>query len=399
MTTQRTGFVLRLWWIAPLLCLIYALMLVIQRGDALVLVTIGTDYAPPELADSAYSAEGYDGQSVYYIARYGWQGADYIDIPAYRFQRILLPFLSGLLALGQVALLPWTLLLMNLFAIAGGTFLLEHLLREYRMSPWYAAGYALSAGVFGAGRLTTTEPLAYGLVIAGIYFARHKKWVLGAISFALAALAKEMTLIFPAVYALHLLFLSSQSNKSSWIQRLGQAFLFGVGAVVPFILWQIVLYQQFGAFGVGSGGDKATRFELIPFMGFIRILTEGGMNAFALLAPLNFLFVLLPTLWGLWRCWHDFRIFRVNRALAVDQRQRGWTIETSLLWVNGLLMLFVPFSTYRELLGILRFIVGLQIAIILYAASRRQRRVLMYSTFWFMTSLIVILSDIAVLQS
>jgi hypothetical protein len=56
-------------------------------------------------------------------------------------------------------------------------------------------------------------------------------------------------------------------------------------------------------------------------------------------------------------------------------------------------MLFVPFSTYRELLGMFRFIVGLQIAVILYAAHRRQRRVLSYSTLWMMTTLLLIASD------
>jgi hypothetical protein len=395
MMTQRTGLVLRLWWIAPLVCLLYIAVLIIYSDDMLVLATLGEKYAPLELAESVYSDEGYDGQSVYYIARYGWEAAPYTDVPAYRFQRILLPFLGGVLALGQSEWIIWTLLAVNLVALAGGTWLLETLLHEYRVSPWYAAGYALSAGVFGAVRLTTTEPLAYGLVIAGILLAKREKWFFSAVIFALAALAKEMTLIFPAAYSLHLCFFAAPA--SHWVQRFRNGVGFGVMAILPFLVWQGVLYQQFGSFGVGSGGAFATPFELLPFMGFIRILTEGGIGVFALLAPLIVLFALLPTLWGMGRCWQDARLFWSQRSLHPEQRQRSWTIETSLLWVNVLLMFFVPFSTYRELLGILRFIVGLQIAMIIYAAARRQRRILMYSTFWFMTSLVVILSDIAIL--
>jgi hypothetical protein len=51
-------------------------------------------------------------------------------------------------------------------------------------------------------------------------------------------------------------------------------------------------------------------------------------------------------------------------------------------------MPFVPFSTYREPLGILRFIVGLQIAVLLYAAQTHNIRVLRYSTFWIVSILL-----------
>ena len=46
-------------------------------------------------------------------------------------------------------------------------------------------------------------------------------------------------------------------------------------------------------------------------------------------------------------------------------------------------MAFVPFSTYREPLGVFRFIVGLVLAHLLYAALRYPRaRAMVYSTLW-----------------
>src|SRR5690606_36436901 len=139
------------------------------------------------------------------------------DIPAYRFQRILLPALGMVLSFGQDALIPWALLIVNLVALAAGTALLENLLRTRRVSRWFVVGYALSLGVFGTVRLSLPEPLAYALVLGGItLFHNHTVGAHGraplqsiplwaAILFALAALAKETTLIFPAAYGFHLL--------------------------------------------------------------------------------------------------------------------------------------------------------------------------------------------------
>jgi hypothetical protein len=389
----RIGHFLRPWFLAPLLCLVYALAVVAHYGDSLALVTVGSDYAPAELATRAYSKEGYDGQSVYYLARYGFAAEPFLDVPAYRAQRILLPALGGIFSFGQHEVLPWVLLAVNLLALAGGTWLLESLLREYRLSPWYAIGYALSCGVFGAARLNTTETLAYALVIAAIVLARREKWLWSAVIFALAALAKEMTLVFPAAYTVHLLYQWITAKNTATLRH---AVLFGAISLLPFLAWQMVLYSQFGAFGIGSGGDKATSFELIPLMGFIRILTEGGLAIFVVLAPIVFGFALFPTVWAFCRCWRDYQYSRAMKRNNVPASEKqGWTLVTTLLFANALLMLFVPFSTYRELLGILRFIVGLQIAVILYAAEKRQYRALMYSTIWFVGSFLVIFSDFA----
>jgi hypothetical protein len=106
------------------------------------------------------------------------------------------------------------------------------------------------------------------------------------------------------------------------------------------------------------------------------------------------LFAVLPTLWGLWVSFRDVRYsWAVWRGQAPVSTLYGVDVLTLLLLANAALMLFVPFSTYREPLGILRFIVGLQIAVILYAAARRQRRALLYSTLWFTTILLIVVSD------
>lgn len=358
--------------IIPLVCLIYAIIIVVHFQHPLALVTLGSNYSTnPD--DFIYTEEGYDGQFNFYIARNPSNAAESIDVPAYRFQRILLPALGGLLAFGQASWLPIVFLIINIAAVASGTTALVALLKEQGMSPWYSVGYGLSLAIMGSVRLSMAEPLAYGLALVGIWFAQRDRWMWSTVMFALAVLAKETTVLFVIGYALYLI----------WQRHWQRAILFTFMACLPFAIWQFVLFQHFGSFGIGSGGGGATSFELIPLMGLVRIYTQGGLGPFLVIFVLYFPFVILPTIWGI---------------VVIGRRIRDWSANPPhvywyLLLFNTLIMLFVPFSTYREPLGIFRFIAGLQIAVILYAAQTRNMRVLRYSTLWILTMLFIIMSD------
>ncbi|MCU0480915.1 MAG: hypothetical protein MUE54_06850 [Anaerolineae bacterium] len=377
--------------------LAYCLLVIfIQNGDPLALVTLGTratEGIPAEMGGT----EGYDGQFVYFIARDPFSAPFYItqadDIPAYRFQRILLPALGGVMAFGNESLIPFTLLMVNLVALWAGGMLMESLLVGFGVSRWYVLGYALTIAIFGTVRLSLPEVLAYGLVLGGIFAMTYDKWFLGAGLFALAILSKETSAVFVAGYALWML---TQ-------RQFGRVFWFSLISITPFLFLQMALYQMFGMFGVGSGGAMATSFEIIPFGGVIQIgtsviqavtdalaqpdanvmsiLIRGGAGLLIFVIILG-IFVIIPTVWGLKRAWLDFR-------------QKTWDIWTILLGINALVMVFVPFSTYREFLGILRFIGGLQIAVILYSAQRKNKRALRNSTIWIFTLLLLVGSDLA----
>lgn len=355
------------WMLITLLCVIYVIVVILSAGGSpLSLVTIGTRFSQNIAAEQG-GTEGYDGQFNYYIARDPSTAAQYLDVPAYRFQRILFPIMGRVLTLGQESLIPWTFLIINLIALAWGTFLLESLLKAYGVSRWYALSYGLTLGVFGSVRLSLSEPLAYGLVIGAIYLANREGWLLSAVLLALAALAKETTLFFAAGFVLYLLY------KREWVK----AVYVGLIAVIPFAIWQLVLRANFGSFGVGSGGALATSFEVIPFMGIVRIITDSAPEARAglllIFSVILIPFVLVPMAWALRRSWRDIRANKIS-------------FYTCLILVTAGVMPFVPFSTYREPIGILRFIVGLQIAVIVYAAQARNQRVLRNSTIWVLTT-------------
>ncbi len=362
----------RPWTLVLVIMLIYlGTIAALHGGNPKAFVTLGECFSVCQGADGTdcpAGTEGYDGQFTYYIARDPLDSPGCLDVPAYRMQRILLPALGRALSLGYTPLIPWTLVAINLAALVTGTALLEDLLRQAHASRWYALSYGLFVGVVMAVRLSTTEALAYGLVIAGIWLVERERPNAAALMLALAALAKETTLLFAAGLVLyHVLH-----------RRWRDAARITLIAGVPFALWQVVLYGWLGTFGAGSGGAKATPFEIVPFNGVWKIASEGSFAAFLLLGVLLVIpSAVLPSLWALWRTLRDLW-------------RRHWTLYTCLLLANAAIMPFVPFSTYREFLGLLRFMPGLVLMVVLYAAQENARRPLLYSTLWIVLILFVV---------
>jgi hypothetical protein len=370
-----SGYFMRLFRpaiIAPLLCSIYLIAIAVQSQHVYVWLTLPNHSIPEELLPYSYTAEGYDGYYGYLIARDPVDAARTIDSPPYRFQRILLPALVRFFSFGQKDALPYLFAGINLLMLGLGTWGIEYLLKEEGLSVWYALGYAFTLGIFGAVRMSLAEPLAFGLVVLGIVMTRRERWLGAAALFAMAALAKETTLFFPAAFGFYLLY------QRKW----KEAMRFGLITLLPFILWEAALYRVFGNWGFSSGGSEG--FELIPFNAYFKILGAGNISVSILYSVLFLLFVFVPLFWSFWRCIRDFQL-------------KQWTIETQVLAFNILIIPFIPFTTFREINGLLRFIVGMQIAIIWYAASKKHSRPLSYSTYWMFTCLLVISSDIYIL--
>jgi hypothetical protein len=112
----------------------------------------------------------------------------------------------------------------------------------------------------------------------------------------------------------------------------------------------------------------STGFEVIPLLGFLRI---GAVSpeALALFAVIFGPMVILPAVWG---------------ALAAVRRLRAERLlpEAWALLLNAAVILFVPFSTAREPLGLVRLATGLVLAVLLFAAVLGMKRVLNYTLFW-----------------
>ncbi|HKZ54410.1 MAG TPA: hypothetical protein VJ123_02940 [Anaerolineales bacterium] len=325
--------------------------------DPRAIAELGTEYSAADPSGS----EGYDGQFAYYMALDLRPAAvaPRLDVPAYRYQRILYPLLAHLLALGKAAWVPWTLILVNLVAHAAGTAFVLAYLRAHGRASRYALIYGLWVGlVLGIGA-DLYEPLAYALVAGGMLALSKGRMALGAAAISSALFAKETTLPFwGAMLAAGFLVQGMKRTRAAtWIG----------GAL--FAAWQLWLWVTFGQIGIASGGALATPFEWIPYMGFLR-LASVGLPVFAAYFLVFGPSVVLPSLWGA----------AVSlRALLSSPPPK---MEALALLLNCLFLAVLPFSTYREPLGIVRVATGFVLAVVHFSAARGMLRPLNYGMFW-----------------
>ncbi len=363
-TTTRTGF--RHGGIPTtlvvLVCLVYTLsVLITAGGDPLAFALLGTRFSEGD----PQGTEGYDGQFAYQIALRPLAAAPYLDVPAYRYQRILYPLLARLLALGQPELIPWALIILNVAAIGLGTWATELLLMDLGVSRWYALIYGLYGGQLLALRTDLNEPLAQALVQgAMLAWARERRW-LAVGAFGLAALAKETMLIFLAAYVLYTVY----QRRWRW------TFGLGLGAV-PFAAYQLLLWDWLGSFGVGSGGAAATHFSLIPLGGLLEI-AQVKWTAFLLISLIVVPLSVLPAIAGVVMGLRDLIRGRIHPFVLG-------------LVLNGAVILLLPNSTFREVAAMVRLTQGLAVSMLLYGGLTRSSRILNYSFLWIVANVLLI---------
>jgi hypothetical protein len=326
----------------------------LAAGDPLEFARIGTRFSEGNPAGT----EGYDGQFVLYIAQNTnpQEVAAQLDMPAYRYQRILLPLLGRTMALGNQELIPYVLPLIGLAAHISAVWLLSRILQGWGVSRWYALVYGLYVGMLLSLRLDLPEPLAFACVIAGFWFEQQKRQWLAWLFFGLASFSKETTILF--VLAQLAVYVSARRGKDA----IGLSLV----ALLPFAIFQVWLREQFGALSLSANPEGG--IELIPFNGLWQVgeySREYMWVLFLVYLPAFF----LPALLGLWAT--------VKRWLAGE---REW--PTAALFCNAVVFPFLPFLVYREPGGTVRFASGLVLAVLLYAARYRSSRALKYSWLW-----------------
>ncbi len=334
------------------------------HGDPLEFVRIGTKFSE----GASPGTEGYDGQFIYYIARDPDPSrvAVHLDVPAYRYQRILLPMVGRVISFGQGDWLPWVIPAIGLIAHLWAIFLLSKLLESWGVSRWYTLSYGLWVGLLLALRLDLPEPLALSLVITAIWLDQknHAPWVW--LFYALALFAKETTIFF--VVAQGFIYLANRR----WRDALGLSLVAGL----PFALFHFWLLHVFGSLGFGLGGAGSGGVELVPFMGLFRVGEYSRIYLLAILA-VDMPALLLPALWGL---------YSSTKYWLLGQRD----FTAAALFLNAAIYPFLPLSLYIEPIGTLRLASGLVLALLLFFARFRVRRGLNYSFLWlFLNALLI----------
>jgi hypothetical protein len=312
------------------------------------------------IGSAAIEEEGYDGQFALYIALEPTpeKVSSQLDVPAFRYQRILLPLISRILGLGQKVWIPWTIVLTNLAAHILGTYFI--LLYCIRKGIWtgYSLVYGLWVGLVAGIGLDLNEPIAFAFLAGALLAWDEGRGWLSAALVTLSLFSKETSLPLWAGFLLAAIF-----NKT--YRKF--VFPYGIGGIA-YAGWQLWLFHNFGETGLVSGGEGATSFEWIPFNGLWKI---GSVDVRVLLLYLVIFgpTILFPTIWAL--------VAGIQALLNKDLH-----LETWLLLVGGLLILFLPFSSFREPLALVRLATGLVFGSLVFAARHGTQRVLRYGLLW-----------------
>ncbi len=216
---------------------------------------------------------GYDGEFFYFIAVDPARAYRYIDSPSYRYARILYPMAARALALGRPALVPAAMLALNLLAVAGGTLALAAWSRLRGLSAWYAAVYGFACGQLISIEYSLSDAAAYALAALGVYVwersPRHRFLAAGTV-FGLAALTREVTLLFPLAHLAAELW--SAWRARGWSPSLaGRLAAFGLLSMGPFAVWKLALWAWVGR----TEEPLGYHFTLLPLGGVAHWVRQG----------------------------------------------------------------------------------------------------------------------------
>ena len=298
----------------------------------------------------ATTRDGYDGQFFLYIALDPARAHAYIDNPSYRYGRIFYPLAARALAATVEDWVPAALVVVNILAIALGSFALAVWLRRGGMSQWLALLFALYPGVFVAVLRDLSEGVAYSLValaVATFDARRRTRLVASAALFALAILTRETTALFAALWALALL-LDGATPAAAW----RRAAAFAAGAVAPYLVYKVVVLPAW----LGNAGFPTQVLPTaVPFAG-IADYWPWDANAiqqlYSVVLPGSLCLALAA--WAFWRGAREPAV----AALMLN----------ALLWV-----VLLPRPAFQDPYASLRISTGVVLAMVLAAPALRLR--------------------------
>lgn len=292
-----------------------------------------TDIVVPEYIQKGMvvfdNGGGYDGQSYYYVAMDPFMTTGHYK-DGYRQQRVFYPLLARVAALNDVRLLPYSLYMVNLIALAVGLYFFILLLRRFSLSPLWSLFYGLAPPSIMSIQYDLPSPLCMALIVAAIYFYLEENLAMTVFLFSLAFLTREDTImVFLPLIAWE--FHSNRSIKRAAILALSLA---------PFMLWQNYIFRTLGALPTA---ESSTVVSFIPFSGiygYLSTLTAIGsgevVKAAINLSVFVYLMALLALMvWRMSKTRHLFYYVTLAYALLAVV-----TVPSQWNNFNGLLRMF-----------------------------------------------------------
>ena len=156
-----------------------------------------------------------------------------LDVPVYRYRRILYPLLGYILSFGRVLLIPYLMVVINCVSIIIIILFSRAYLILVGAKPWQSLLVFCIPGVWLILSFSTAGLVSSAFFISSLYYYRTKKFVLAAILIAFACFTRETMLIVA------LSFFSANIYQQKWIRSL----LFIV-SLISWYFWNLYLSFQ-----------------------------------------------------------------------------------------------------------------------------------------------------------
>lgn len=187
---------------------------------------------------------GYDGGAYYKIARNipkifnptAWSSLREHETSPYNYQRILLPFLGYIFAVGQKGHIAASMILVNFMAIVL-TFVIMQFESKRPSENIYSLALCLSPAATIAMHFVLAEPLS--LLLTTFVLLRWEKWktldTIDSIALSLLVLSREINIVFVCFLAAYMI----GTRRSKEVAMLIMPYL-------VFMTWHLIIYSIFG---------------------------------------------------------------------------------------------------------------------------------------------------------
>ena len=190
-----------------------------------------------------------------------------IDRPVYRTQRVLYPFLASAGGILSGWAVVWGLIVVNLLAIALGTWATARLAVAIGASPWLGLAFVLNPGVIFELIIDGAGALGWALAVLGVWLVVDGKYRGAVVALIGAVLAREAMILVALGLALHL-----------WKRHSGRATALVFWPSAGAALWAVWVRLQLGVPILTSESEEIGA----PFVGLAgavsRWFDEPGRN-------------------------------------------------------------------------------------------------------------------------
>ncbi len=239
--------------------------------------------------------QGYDGQFFYRyaLAPFNFSKTAYgitVDHVSYRMQRIGYPLLVWIASLGgRPSLVPFSLVLVNLFAFVGIFYFTSKLINYFKASEEFIFLPFLLCGIYMSIAKDLSEVTELFFFIGSIFYFFKKSFFQFVLFASATILCRETALIAYIPLAGFVAF--KQLNE----KKINLNSLWMIIPFITFILWRTIIHEQVDAATIISGSNNIG----IPFLGIIQGFL-GNLDISTTKNKLQLAFWIIYFVWQIW---------------------------------------------------------------------------------------------------